>query len=205
MNTYEITFIAKEDSKEPVVKKAVEVLAGRVLSEVKLGQKNFVYPIKKEKSGFYTSLVFEIDPEKVQDLNRKLLLEEEILRFLIVSINVNKAMTEVPAIELKPEEITGKQEETTAIIEPEQSLDKARESVIIEAPVAEIIAKEEPAVGEKTVEIKKEPEEVEEIPKKVKKVVEKPVKKEVKPEVETENEEERLKALDKKLEELLKE
>lgn len=233
MNTYEITFITKEDLKEPIVKKTVEALGGRILSEVKLGQKNFVYPIRKEKSGFYTSLVFEIDPLKVQDLNKKLLLEEEILRFLIVTINVNQEMTEMPTEELKPEEITGKPEDTTAIIEPETE--------IIEAPVTEIEVVE-PVVKEsldsardkieeekEVEESKEEIEEIEEVkavektPKTVKKVAEKPAKeksldsardkekpvkkekeKTAKPEIESTNEEERLEALDKKLEELLK-
>lgn len=202
MNTYEITFITKEDLKEPVVKKNVEALSGRILSEVKLGQKNFVYPIRKEKNGFYTSLVFAIEPQKIQDLNKKLLLEEEILRFLIVTINVNKAMAEVPEVELKPEEITGKPEDTTAIIEPETE--------IVEAPVTEIVAE---VPEEKIVEIKEEKTKktklVEKAPKEVKKVAEKKIKEKPAEKVEPEpkeetDEEERLEALDKKLEELLK-
>lgn len=206
-SSYEITFITKEDLKEPIVEKTIEALEGRVLSENKLGMKNFVYPIRKEKSGFYTSLVFEIDPLKVTDLNRKLLLEEEVLRFLIVSINVNKEMAEIPETELKPEEVTGKPEDTTAIIEPEQEIEVA--------PVTEIVAEEpeakaEPEAEEPKVETKektkkaaKETEKPVKATKKVTEKKEKPVKKaDVKEETETE--EERLEALDKKLEELLK-
>lgn len=218
LSSYEITFITKEDPTsvgESIVKKIVESFDGRIISEVKLGQKNFVYPIKKEKSGFYTSFVFKIDPSKVQDINRKLLLEEEILRFLIVAINVKKDMSELPVTELKPEEITGEPEDTTAIIEPETE--------IIEAPVTEIVTSEpvieEEAAEEAKEEVAKEIEK-EEAPKKEKVTSKshlepksgerslKPVKKEkpakTEPKEESESEEDRLEALDKKLEELLK-
>jgi len=227
MNTYEITFITKEDLKESIVKKTVEALGGQILSEVKLGQKNFVYPIKKEKSGFYTSLVFALDSLKVTDLNRKLLLEEEILRFLIVSVNANQEMTEVPEAELKPEEVTGKPEDTTAIIEPEQAIIEApvEEIVVAEPQVNEVVAEEEVKEEVESLDSARDKEEkkTKKTEKSAKKdqpeadqpVAEKPAKKEkaVKEEKETaktetnvpaEDEEERLEALDKKLEELLK-
>src|SRR3990167_6595197 len=99
MNKYEITIITKEpldtalepssraevqgkDEKEAPVKKEIETLGGKVLGVNSLGQKQFVYPIKKETAGFYTVINFEIEPTKVLELNQKLGLKTEILRHL---------------------------------------------------------------------------------------------------------------------------
>lgn len=218
MKTYEITFITKEEPKDSSVKKGLEAFGGKILLVSSMGQKTFVYPIEKEKAGFYTTYLFEMEPEKMQDFSRKLGLDEEILRHLIVSIKPSQEMAGMPSklvdelkseVELVKPELEIIPEPDMAIeIEPEKSLDKARNEEIV-------ITKETPEI--KKPEVKEKAEVIEEPKKEVKKVAKKAVEKEtkeevkekkpakpLKPDVEPVNEEERLEALDKKLEELLK-
>ena len=211
MKTYEITFITKEEPKESSVKATLETFGGRILNISSLGQKTFVYPISKEKAGFYTTYLFEMEAEKIQDFNRKLSQDDEILRHLIISIKPSEEMAGLPVkleleIEEKPEtEIVI--EEKAIEPEPEKSLDKVadEETAVTEEPAEEKV--EEPVA-----EVKAEPKK--EVKKTVKKaatqdlpekeVKTKKVEKETKTGEPVEDEEERLEALDKKLEELLK-
>ncbi len=183
MKTYEITFITKEDQKEKPVKAEVEKLGGKILNISSIGEKNFAYPIKKETKGFYTTVSFEIEPEKVFDLNKKLGLSEEILRHLIIIGKTTQV--ELPA--LKPAKVV---KEVPAPKE-EKMIEAPKEVKEIEKPkkIAKPVKKPEKVVEKEVapVEKKKATSEVTEIEK------------------ETESEEDRLKALDKKLDELLKE
>ncbi len=222
MKTYEITFITREDpsadGKTSSVRKDIEALGGRIMSVSILGQKTFVYPIEKNKAGFYTTYIFELDGEKMQDFNRKLALEEEILRHLIIAIrpsemDIKLGTKEVMALDDKPE--------MALEVAPTQEIEVAPEMAIEVEPVKEIVAEEAPVKEVKAAKKSVKKEKVEEVkeqkPAKAKavKVEVKEEKTEAKPKakktvsetktnVPVEDEEERLEALDKKLEELLK-
>jgi len=88
MNNYEITFITRELGNSPAgepFKDLLDSYSGNILSISSIGERQFVYPIKKETRGVYTTVLFEVEPNKLSDLNRKLSLTEEILRFLITA------------------------------------------------------------------------------------------------------------------------
>jgi ribosomal protein S6 len=221
MKTYEITFITLEEPKDSSVKKDIETVGGKILKISSMGQKTFVYPIGKEKAGFYTTYLFEMEPEKLQDFNRKLAMEEEIVRHLIVSMKPSEIMAEnsleekVTSLEEKPETKLMIEPEMALEIEPINAIQSEPEKAIIEEAaqtetpvetVAETIEaekveekEEKPAkkTAKKTVKTEEKAEAKEEKPKKA--------TKEVKKEEPINDEEERLEALDKKLEELLKE
>lgn len=169
MKIYEITFITKEDLKDKPLKEDLEKLGGKILSISGIGEKNFTYPIKKETKGFYTTISFEIEPEKLIDLNQKLSLHDDILRHLII---IGKtAQVEMPKLPKPAKEIEAPKVEKKEIKEVEEIKGKPEKKV-----AKKVIKKEEPKVSAKVTEIEKD----------------------------TETEEDRLKALDKKLDELLK-
>ncbi|MDO8686832.1 MAG: 30S ribosomal protein S6 [Candidatus Berkelbacteria bacterium] len=183
MKTYEITFITKEDLKEKPVKEDLEKLGGKILSISGIGEKNFTYPIKKEAKGFYTTISFEIDPVKLIDLNKKLSLHDDILRHLII---IGKtAQVEIPKLPKPEKEIEAPKKEKKEI----KDIEDVKEIKEVPKPVKKETVKpldlvpqgargkEKPKVSAKVTEIEKD----------------------------TETEEDRLKALDKKLDELLKE
>lgn len=195
MKIYEITLITKEDIGEKSIKNVLTALDGKILSTSSIGEKQFAYKINKEDRGFYTTVLFEIDPDKVSELNKKLSLTEEIIRFLIVA--------KKPAQLLEPEE---KMLPEIKKIEEPKEIEQPKEieaPEVIEAPVKVEAPKEE------IKEAKDKPKETKK--KAVEKVkLEKPAKTKVSTKVteiekDTESEEDRLKALDEKLDELLKE
>ena len=205
MKTYEITFITKEEPKE-IVKKEIEAFDGKILSISSLGLKTFVYPIEKEKAGVYSTYLFEMAAEKLQDFNRKLSQDEEVLRHLIIALRPSEQIAKEPTT-IKEMEIAAEPEaemaeltkelaevpaETMAIeIEPEKAIELPETEIeTIETPIEITKVK-----AEKPVVVKE---------KAVKKVIKKAEIKPTKPEVEPVDEEERLEALDKKFEELLK-
>src|SRR3972149_1873080 len=118
MKQYEITLITKEETKENPVVKEIEGLGGKVLSTNTLGQKQFAYKIKKETSGFYLTLTFEMAPEKVLELNRKISLNEDILRYIIITHKAAKIQKPKPVKveKMPPKEITA-EEKPAKIIE----------------------------------------------------------------------------------------
>lgn len=149
MKKYEITFLAKEESASPSpVIKEIEALGGKIVSAVSLGQKQLVYPIKKEKNAFYTTSLFEIKEEKIFDLNRKLNLNDSILRYLII---VAPKQQPKP---VKKEEITGtakpvqaekpaKEKEITVKEETLKKEIKPKEKVVKKVPKEETVDKKE--------------------------------------------------------------
>jgi len=197
MNQYEITIITKENLKGEPAKKEIVALGGKVLNITDAEERRFAYPIKKEGSGYYSSLLFEIAPEKVLELNKKLGLDSEVLRHLIITYKAAKIIApKAPAV----------------VIEPKKEIEKVEAPEIKEeiVTVKEVIEpKEEPSPA--TLEKEKKTKKVKETIKKEeepKKVVEEPVKRSKETEETMQKDlsaEDRLKALDKKLDELLKE
>jgi len=206
MNKYEITIITKEDTKGAPVKKEIESLGGKILGVTSIGQRQFVFPIKKETAGYYTVINFEIEPTKVHDLNKKLTLVPEILRHIILAAKAVKI--EAPRVKKMPEK-----EKVIEKIEAPEVPKIAGEPVVGPRPISPGLKK--PAKEEK-VEIEKVPEKEKPVKKPVKKPELVPVTEAAKAsqrpaslglEIEAEelSADERLKALDKKLDELLKE
>lgn len=228
---YEITYISKDENDS--VKKIIESAEGKIIFNKSLGRKKFVYPIKHETAGFYTTIVFELDGQKLSQLDKELRMNQEILRYLTISYQKEfspaqiekklKEFKEPKQKELQPKSrdiVEIKKEIPIARIETDQlESDKVTDKKESKPAEKEQIEKiEKPKIAEKPVEIKKEPEKVTEQIEKPQeevrkeevdtKVEEKEVKKEAvilpKPKKEAVSEEERLAKLEEKLDELLK-
>ena len=91
MNRYELTVVidgkatvAKKKAMVSMVEKIIKVTDGKVIKKDDWGIKEFAYPIGKINSGNYLFFELELGTDKVKDINQKLTIEEDILRFLIV-------------------------------------------------------------------------------------------------------------------------
>lgn len=91
MNKYEIMFIVKATMESADVKKSaetyknlIETLKGKVVEAKELGEKKLAYPIKKELNGYYYVMQVEASKEAIQEFDRKIRLDETILRHLII-------------------------------------------------------------------------------------------------------------------------
>lgn len=94
MNKYEMMFIVKatmesENVKATAesIKKLVTDLKGNVVEYKELGEKKLAYPIKKELNGYYFLMQFEANKEVEAELNRKVGLDENVLRHLIIKLD----------------------------------------------------------------------------------------------------------------------
>ncbi len=91
MNKYEIMFIVKATMESENVKKTAETykkmitdLHGKVAEYKELGEKHLAYPIKKEVNGYYFLMQVEISKDEIGEFDRKIRLDENVLRHLII-------------------------------------------------------------------------------------------------------------------------
>ena len=76
-----IAKVAKE------MQKLISDNMGKVLEFKELGEKKLAYPIKKEISGYYYVMQVEGSHDTVAELDRKALLNENVLRHLTIRID----------------------------------------------------------------------------------------------------------------------
>ncbi len=92
---YEILFIIPnrftDEEAQEVFKKVGQLitsLEGKISLENYWGKKKFAYPIKGEYYGYYGLFEFELERAAVTEINNKLRLDNNIVRFLIVKKDV---------------------------------------------------------------------------------------------------------------------
>lgn len=92
MTKYEIMFIVSaklDESKLGNITKEVQKLIsdnkGKVIEFKDLGRKKLAYPILKEVSGFYYLMNVEANADTIKEFDRKLRINENILRHLILN------------------------------------------------------------------------------------------------------------------------
>ncbi len=91
MTNYEIMFIVKATLDESTlnnltkdIQKLITDNKSKVIEFKDMGRKKLAYPIKKEVSGFYYLMNVEATKEVIQEFDRKLRINENILRHLIL-------------------------------------------------------------------------------------------------------------------------
>ena len=94
MRKYEIMFIVRPDLEENAVKETVKKFE-KILTDNKavitlskeLGQKEFAYEIKGQKSGFYYLYNIESNTDAaIKEFDRIALIDENIVRHLILNV-----------------------------------------------------------------------------------------------------------------------
>jgi len=90
MQKYELMVIAvpelskkAQETLTSEVKKEIEGIGGKDVEVDVWGKRKFAYLIKKQVEGLYILFSFEAPSDKIEELNRKLRLKEEVLRFLL--------------------------------------------------------------------------------------------------------------------------
>ena len=94
MSKYEIMFIVKATIEKDAINATAEAMKkiiadgkGKVLEFKELGEKKFAYPIKKELNGYYFLMQVEANSETETEFNRKALLDENVLRHLVIKLD----------------------------------------------------------------------------------------------------------------------
>jgi small subunit ribosomal protein S6 len=91
---YETTFIVNASLDDPQidaviekVKEAIVKHGGEIMELTKWGRKRFAYPIKKKNNGFYVLCEFKSAGDLIARLERHFLLDENIIRFLMIALD----------------------------------------------------------------------------------------------------------------------
>lgn len=91
MRNYELSLVLQPTLDETEVTRLIEKIGqqlsadgGNVMSVNIWGKRPLAYPIRKQREGIYVFLQAQIDPRKVEQLERNLKLDESVLRHLLV-------------------------------------------------------------------------------------------------------------------------
>ncbi len=94
MNKYELMFIVKTTMETDAAtnlannyKKIITDEKGEVTGFKDLGQKKLAYAIKKQINGFYYVINFNATTATIKELDRRLGLDENILRHMIIRLD----------------------------------------------------------------------------------------------------------------------
>ena len=93
MNSYEHTFIAKQDLSDSQIKKLIEKYEniinnnqGKILKAENWGLRNLSYEIRKNKKGIYYHIKFQGLGETIQKLEENENIDESVIRFLTIKV-----------------------------------------------------------------------------------------------------------------------
>lgn len=93
MNKYEIMFIVKSDMEVAEINKTADALKkvlednkAKIVEEKQMGQRDLAYEISKFKTGYYFLYVVEADATAVEEFNRVVGINENVLRHLVVKV-----------------------------------------------------------------------------------------------------------------------
>ncbi|MGL5580604.1 MAG: 30S ribosomal protein S6 [Cetobacterium sp.] len=91
MKKYELMFIINptilEEGRETVIAKVNNILTAAgatVLKSDKWGERKLAYPIDKKKTGFYVLTTLEMDGTKLTEVESKLNITEEVMRYIVI-------------------------------------------------------------------------------------------------------------------------
>ena len=94
MKKYEIMFLVKAANEAEQIKsvandmqKLITDNKGKVLEFKEMGEKKLAYPIKKEINGYYFVMQVLADHDAISEFGRKALINENILRHLVIRLD----------------------------------------------------------------------------------------------------------------------
>jgi small subunit ribosomal protein S6 len=93
MRRYELMLVlrpdAPDDRAQAVVDRTTRQIAtsgGQIVKVAPWGRRRLAYPIDRQREGSYHIILFEAPPEAVAEVERSLLITEEVLRHLVVRV-----------------------------------------------------------------------------------------------------------------------
>jgi small subunit ribosomal protein S6 len=92
--TYEVMFIVRPDVEEAELDKLIETFSGYVTSgggtvktTEKMGRRRLAYTVRKFNDGFYILLVIDAPAALVGELERRLRVSEQVIKFITVRMD----------------------------------------------------------------------------------------------------------------------
>lgn len=92
MKHYELTYLISPDLSEEELKSLrgkinsfVAQALGISIRESAFSRKKLAFPIKKESQAYFNTLIFQLNPEKLESFEKNLKAQTQIIRYLILS------------------------------------------------------------------------------------------------------------------------
>jgi small subunit ribosomal protein S6 len=125
MNCYETLFVVKptltEEEIAAQITKVKDVLAkegAELVGTDDMGMRKLAYPVEKNDRGYYTVLFYKAEGTFINELERNLKINEDVIKFLTVKYSNTKEMTQfnklVEAANKKAEPVTAPAVKTPA-------------------------------------------------------------------------------------------
>ncbi|RUM70599.1 MAG: 30S ribosomal protein S6 [Sulfurovum sp.] len=101
MNCYETLFVVKptltDEEIATQITKVKDILAkegGELLATNDMGMRKLAYPVEKNDRGYYTVLLYKSEGTLIQELERNLKINEDVIKFLTVKYSNTKEMAQ---------------------------------------------------------------------------------------------------------------
>ena len=98
---YEISFLSKNEGGAAVIVKHIQTSGGEIIHEGSIKEIELAYPIKKNKKAYMGCVYANLPGDSIEDMTNALNLENDILRFLVITPPFRKDAKEQSA---KPRE-----------------------------------------------------------------------------------------------------
>ena len=101
INCYETLFVVKptltEEEIATQIEKVKDILkkeGAELLATNDMGMRKLAYPVQKNDRGYYTVLFYKAEGTLIQELERNLKINEDVIKFLTVKYSDTKEMTQ---------------------------------------------------------------------------------------------------------------
>ncbi len=91
MNSYELTLVldgkagvAKKKKVTEALEKTLKIFKGAIKESKEWGVKELAYKMGNSETGLYLFFELELDPKAVKQLNEKLRVDPDVIRYLVV-------------------------------------------------------------------------------------------------------------------------
>jgi ribosomal protein S6 len=151
---YEISFIFDNKldeetalAKSNAIKQSIATLGGGFISEEAPYVRELAYEMIRVVNnvnirfnvGYFGWIKFELEPSKIKDLEKGIKLDEEVVRYLVVSTVAENTVYTKRAPVIKAETLADNEDDTTPVVD----IDTTKDADIAVAPVAEVAPSEE--------------------------------------------------------------
>jgi ribosomal protein S6 len=160
MARYEVTYLTRSEDETAGVVDLISQFDGRVESQLPPVRRKLTYPIQKEVSAVYFTIVFDLDTTKMSEFGQKLEKNDKILRHLIVADGIRKGVEPVRKLKEKDLEVAeslAKGMEELAAADVARGVIAGAMPVVEGEPTVETVAPETAQPEAKTVSKKRAP------------------------------------------------
>ncbi|MFK5975862.1 MAG: 30S ribosomal protein S6 [Sulfurovum sp.] len=153
MTCYETLFVIKptltEEETVAQIEKITAILTkegAELVATNDMGMRKLAYPVEKHARGYYTILFFKAEGTTIQELERNLKINEEVIKFLTIKYTKVKEIAQFN----KLVDIEGRKSAAQAAKSPKvETPAPVEEAPVVETPVAEVPVETTEPVAEK--------------------------------------------------------